>query len=102
MCNRAFRFRESAQNGAAILLYLERARPDWEPASPTLYVAWVEKLIGTMPDAAPHCGPRPDGTSHRAVVRMCGLYDSKTGRKREGLQGHSATDFLMKNVKMDV
>jgi hypothetical protein len=34
MCNRALRFRESSQNGGAILLCLERARPDWEPASP--------------------------------------------------------------------
>jgi hypothetical protein len=36
MCNRALQFRESTQIGAAILLYLERARnwPDFEPASP--------------------------------------------------------------------
>ncbi len=36
MCNRALWFWESAQNSAAIILYLEWARnwPNWEPASP--------------------------------------------------------------------
>jgi hypothetical protein len=63
MCNRVLRFHKSAQNGAAILLYLERVRPDWDPASPALYVAQDEKLIGLLPDAAPHCGPLPGRTS---------------------------------------
>ncbi len=34
MCNKALQFREFGQNGAAILLYLDRARPVWKPTSP--------------------------------------------------------------------
>ncbi len=64
MCNRALRFREFGQNGAAILLNLDRGRPDWKPASPpTLYAARDEKLTGMLPGAALHCRPEPGGTS---------------------------------------
>ncbi len=31
-------------------------------------------------------------------LRSGGLYDSKTGQKREGLQGHSEIDFLTKKT----
>ncbi len=58
MCNRALRFWEFAQNGAAILLYLERVRPDWESPPSTLYTSQDEKLIGMLPSATPHCRPR--------------------------------------------
>jgi hypothetical protein len=92
MCNRALRFWESAQNGVAILLYLERVRPDWEPASPVFYAALEGKLIGMLPDAAPHCESRPGDFSRTRVV----CNDSKTGQKREGLQGCAATEHLTK------
>jgi hypothetical protein len=36
--------------------------------------------------------------SHAWVV----CNDSQTSRKREGWQGRAATDFLKKNVKMDI
>ncbi len=52
MCNRAQRFREFGQNGTAILLYLDSARPTGNPPTPALYAARDEKLIGIR--LAPH------------------------------------------------
>jgi hypothetical protein len=62
MCNKALWFRESAQNSAAILLYLERARnrPDWEPASSRTLRSPGREMLS---DATPHCGPRLSRTS---------------------------------------
>jgi hypothetical protein len=100
MCNRALQFREFGQNGTAILLYLDRAGPDWEPAYPCtlrspgreIYrnVAWRSTALWTM--------ARRDFSSARLVCN-----NSKTGRKRGGRNGSTGTELLMKkNVKMDV
>jgi hypothetical protein len=81
MCYRALRFRESAQNGAAIYLERARNRPDWEPTS--------------------HCtlrGPGPEinwkVAWHRTALWTTAQWDfscarvvcNETGRKREGRQ----------------
>ncbi len=65
MCTRVLRFQKSTQNGAATLLHLERARdwPEWEPTSLHTLSALDQKLIEMLHDAAPHCRPRPGGTS---------------------------------------
>jgi hypothetical protein len=90
MYNRALRFRESAQNGGAILLYLERVRPDWEPTSPCTLrspgqeidrnVAWRRTALRTT--------ARRDFCRARVV--------SKTGRKRECFDVSAATELLTK------
>ncbi len=63
MCNRELRFWEFGQNGAAILLYLDRARPDCESASPRTLRSPEQEIDRNVPGAARHCGPRPGRTS---------------------------------------
>jgi hypothetical protein len=63
MCNRALQFRKSAKNGGAICCTLKEQGPTGNPPTPALYTAQDEKLIGMLPGAAPHCRPRPSGTS---------------------------------------
>jgi hypothetical protein len=67
VCHRELRFRKSAQNGAAPAIHTvrkrERAGPTENPPPPALYAARDQKLIGMLTGAAPHCGPRPSGTS---------------------------------------
>jgi hypothetical protein len=63
MCNRALQFREFGQNGAAILLYLVRARPDCESASPRTLRSPGREIDRNVPGAARHCGPQPGRTS---------------------------------------
>jgi hypothetical protein len=62
-CNRALRFQEFGQNGAEILLYLDRARPDRESASPRILRGPGREIDRNVPGAALHCGPRPGRTS---------------------------------------
>jgi hypothetical protein len=92
MCNRALRFQEFAQNGAAILLYLNRVWPDWEPA---LYLARDKKLIGMLPGAAPHCGPQPGGSSPALGWSVITIKPVEAGRS----EWSAATEFLMKKLK---
>jgi hypothetical protein len=89
-CNRVLRFRESTQNSGAILLYLERVRPDWEPASPRTLrnpgqeidrnVAWRRTALWTT--------ARRDFSRARVV--------SRTGRKRECRNVSAGTELLTK------
>jgi hypothetical protein len=93
MCNTALQFQESTQNGGAILLYLERARPDWEPASPRTLrspgqeidknVAWRRTALRTT--------ARRDFSRARVVCNT-----SKTGRKQECRNVSATTELLMK------
>jgi hypothetical protein len=98
MCNRAlrFRFRESAQNSEAILLYLERVRPDWEPASPRTL-----RSPGREIDRNVAC--------HRTTLRTTARRDfscalvvcnsSKTSRKGECWNVSAATELLTKKCQ---
>jgi hypothetical protein len=60
VCHRALQFRESAQNGGAPAVLLERARAT---TPPTLYAAWDQKVIGILIGATLISGPQPGGTS---------------------------------------
>jgi hypothetical protein len=98
MCNRALQFWESAQNGAAILFYIERARPDCEPASPSTLcglgqvidrnVAWCRTALRTT--------PRQDVSRARVVCNDRPVGSGKAGRVAP------PQIFWQKNIKMDV
>jgi hypothetical protein len=102
VCNRALRFRESTQNGAATLqYYTEKERetgPTENPSPPRTLripgpanvrnVNWRRTALRTK--------ARRD-FSHIKVV----CSSSKTGRKQRRRQRRTVTELLTKNVKMD-
>ncbi len=94
MNNRALRFWKTTQNGAAILLYLERARPDCEPASPCTLRGPGQEIYRNVAwrHTALQITVQRDFSRTRVVFK-----DSKTGRKWEGRKSRAATDFLTKN-----
>ncbi len=89
-------FRESAQNGAATLIgplwkskRPARLRTHHPPHSTRQGLETDRNFIG----AAPHCGPRPGGTSLALAWSVIAV---KTGRKRGWWQSNDATELLTK------
>ncbi len=99
MCNRALRFWQFGQNGAAILLYLDRARPDWESASPLTLCGPGREIDRNVPGAARHCGPWPGRTS--PALWWSVLTVKPVGSGEVGMVA-PRQNFWQKNVKMDV
>jgi hypothetical protein len=92
MCNRALRFRESAQNGGAIFLCLERARPDWEPASPRTLRSPGREIYRNVACCRTALRTTARWDFSRAQV-VCNT--SKTGRKWECRNVSTATELLI-------
>jgi hypothetical protein len=93
MCSRVLQFREFSQNGVTILLYLDRARPDLESASPrTLHSPGreIDRIVARRRTPL-RTTARPDFSSARVVCN-----NSKTSRKRVGRNGSAATELLTK------
>ncbi len=99
MRNRALRFWEFGQNCAALLLYLDRATPDWEPASPYTLCGPGQEIYRNVPSAALHCGPRPDWTS---PALRCSVVAVKPVRSGEDGMVAPRQNFCGKNIKMDI
>ncbi len=102
MCNRALWFWESAQNSAAILLYLERVRnwPNWEPASPrTLHGPGPEIDWNVLLTPHPHCGLWPRGTSPMLGWSVMTVKPVGSGKVDRVVPRQN---FWWKNVKMDI